>query len=258
MRKLYCLLAFFVWSFDSMAQLKKLVWADEFNYSGLPDTAKWGYDTGSGGWGNNELQFYTNKRINNAQVGDGLLTISAIKENYQGSDYTSARLITKAKGDWKYGRIEVRAKLPKGRGTWPAIWMLASDQTYGGWPAMGEIDIMEHVGYNPDSVFATVHTEAYNHTIGTQKTKGLLKTDLETAFHVYAVEWSENKIEIFIDKEKYFQFDNEGTGYKAWPFDKPFHLLLNIAIGGGWGGKMGVDDAIFPQKMQVDYVRVYQ
>ena len=258
MQKLYCLLVLFVFSLAASAQSKKLVWADEFNYTGLPDSSKWGYETGNSGWGNNELQFYTSKRTNNAQVKNGMLTINVIKENYQGAGYTSARLLSKDKGNWKYGRIEVRAKLPAGRGVWPAIWMIATDHAYGGWPKSGEIDIMENVGYNPDSVFATVHTEAYNHKIGTQKTKGLSITDLATAFHVYAVEWTDKKIEIFIDKEKYFQFANEGTGYKVWPFDKEFHLLLNIAVGGGWGGKMGVDDAIFPQQMQVDYVRVYQ
>jgi beta-glucanase (GH16 family) len=256
MQKLFCVMAFFGLTVTARAQLK-LVWADEFNYSGLPDSSKWAYDTGNGGWGNNELQFYTSKRSNNAHVSKGMLTIHAIKENYEGAAYTSARLLSKGKGNWKYGRIEVRAKLPAGRGTWPAIWMMSTDQAYGGWPKSGEIDIIENVGYNPDSVFATVHTESYNHTMGTQKTKGLSITDLSTAFHVYAVEWTDKRIEIFIDKQKYFQFNNEGTGYKAWPFDQQFHLLLNIAIGGGWGGKMGVDDAIFPQQMQVDYVRVY-
>lgn len=258
MQKPYCLLAFFVFSMTASAQFKKLVWSDEFNYSGLPDSTKWKYDTGNSGWGNNELEFYTSKRIKNAQVSKGLLTIKVVKESYQGAAYTSARLLSKGQGDWKYGRIEIRAKLPTGRGMWPALWMMSTDEAYGDWPKSGEIDIMENVGYNPDSVFATVHTESYNHTIGTQKTKGLSRTDLSTAFHVYAVEWSEKTIEIFIDKEKYFHFDNEGTGYKAWPFDKRFYLLMNVAVGGGWGGKKGVDDSIFPQQMQVDYVRVYQ
>lgn len=236
----------------------RLVWSDEFNYTGLPDNKKWGYNTGNDGWGNNELQFYTAKRKENANVSGGLLTIKAIKENYQGTAYTSARLLTKAKATWKYGRVEVRAKLPKGRGVWPAIWMLSADTAYGDWPGNGEIDIMEFVGYNPDSVFATVHTKAYNHTIGTQKTKGIQRKDFSSAFHVYAMEWTEKQISMFIDGQKYFEFNNEGTGYEAWPFDKPFFLVLNLAIGGGWGGKMGVDDKIFPQAMLVDYVRVYQ
>src|ERR1700712_3195744 len=132
MRKLFSLLAFFIFSINANAQFKKLVWADEFNYKGLPDSSKWNYDTGNSGWGNNELQFYTGKRVNNAHVSDGLLTINAAKENYQGAAYTSARLVSKDKGNWKYGRVEVRAKVPTGRGTWPAIWMIATDQAYGG------------------------------------------------------------------------------------------------------------------------------
>jgi len=235
-----------------------LVWSDEFNYEGLPDSKKWGYDTGNDGWGNNELQFYTAKRKDNAIVGGGVLTIKAVKENYQSAPYTSARLLTKNKASWTYGRMEIRAKLPHGRGVWPAIWMLGTERTYGDWPGSGEIDIMEHVGYNPDSAFASVHTKAYNHVIGTQKTKGIARKDLSTTFHVYTLEWSDKQISIFIDDQKYFEFNNEGTGPAVWPFDKPFFLVLNLAIGGNWGGKKGVDEKIFPQAMQVDYVRVYQ
>lgn len=236
----------------------QLVWSDEFNYTGLPDSTKWSCDTGGHGWGNNEKQYYTEKRIQNARVENGLLTITAIKENFEGATYTSARLITKHKGDWKYGRIETKAKLPKGRGMWPAIWMLPTDWKYGGWPASGEIDIMEHVGYVPDSVYATVHTQAYNHSIGTQKGTKTYRSDLSDDFHVYTLEWSENEIRIFIDDELYFTYANEKKTYKEWPFDQRFHLLLNIAVGGNWGGKMGVDESVFPAAMQVDYVRVYK
>jgi len=257
MKKLLITTAVLIYVMNVTGQFKKLVWSDEFNYSGLPDRTKWGYDTGHSGWGNNELQYYTAKRIENASVANGLLTIKAIKENYQGADYTSARLVTKGKASWRYGRIEVRAKLPYGRGIWPAIWMLSADKTYGEWPRIGEIDIMEHVGYNPDSVFATIHTGAYNHTIGTQKGQAFACKDLSAAFHVYALEWTEKKISIFIDSNKYFEFDNEGKGAAVWPFDKKFFLLLNIAVGGDWGGKMGIDNSIFPQEMQIDYVRVY-
>src|ERR1700712_5341620 len=132
MQKLFCLLAFFVFSIAATAQFKKLVWSDEFNYSGLPDSTKWGYETGNSGWGNNELEFYTSKRINNAHVNKGLLTINVIKESYQGAAYTSARLLSKS--SCKYGRLEIRAKLPAGRGVWPAIWMIGTDPAYGGWP----------------------------------------------------------------------------------------------------------------------------
>ena len=248
---------------NCQATFNKLVWAEEFNYEGLPDTLKWGYDVGRGcpeicGWGNNELQFYTSKQQKNARVKNGRLIIEALKETYEDGKYTSARLVSKNKGDWKYGRFEIRAKLPKGKGIWPAIWMLPTKWEYGGWPHSGEIDIMEHVGYLPDSLFSTVHTSAYNGMMGTQKTKGVLRNDLSKVFHVYAMEWTEGSITFFIDNKKYNVFKNEHTGAKAWPYDKAFHLLLNIAVGGNWGGKFGVDDSIFPQKMEVDYVRVYQ
>jgi beta-glucanase (GH16 family) len=241
----------------------ELVWADEFDYEGLPDSMRWSYDVGDGcpqacGWGNNELQYYTANRLENARVEGGRLIIEARREEYDGRDYTSARLVTKHKGDWKYGRIEVRAKLPSGRGTWPAIWMLPTEKTYGGWPASGEIDIMEHVGYEPDSVYGTVHTRAYNHIQRTQRGGGIYLPTAEHAFHRYAIEWDEAKIDFFVDGERYFSFANEGSGFEAWPFDQPFHLLLNLAVGGNWGGKHGVDEGIWPQRMEVDYVRVYQ
>lgn len=236
---------------------RQLVWSDEFNYTGLPDSTKWGYDAGSGGWGNNELQYYTVARKENARAENGRLIIEARKENFGDAKYTSTRLISKGKGDWKYGRIEVKAKLPKGKGMWPAIWMLPTKWVYGDWPNSGEIDIMENVGYMPDSVFGSVHTESFNHILGTQSTKGVWRNDLSSAFHVYAIEWDEKKIDFFVDDEKYLTFFNDNTGPASWPFDQEFHLLLNIAVGGNWGGKYGVDDSIFPQRMEVDYVRVY-
>ena len=237
---------------------KKPVWSDEFDYSGLPDTSKWGYDTGGNGWGNNELQYYTNADTNNAVVRDGNLIITARKQTKDSNDFTSARLISKFKGDWLYGRIEVRAKLPAGRGIWPAIWMLPTDWEYGGWPGSGEIDIMENVGYMPDSVFGSVHTKSFNHVKGTQKTKGLFINDLSTAFHVYAVNWDTEKINFLIDDKEYFSFSNTGKGFEEWPFDKRFHLLLNVAVGGNWGGKKGIDSTINTAAMTVDYVRVYK
>lgn len=236
----------------------QLVWSDEFNYTGLPDSTKWSYDVGGDGWGNNEKQYYTAKRLQNASVKNGMLSITAVKEPFNHSAYTSARLVSKNKGDWKYGRIEVRAKLPKGRGLWPAIWMLPTNQKYGSWPRSGEIDIMEHVGYLPDSVFGTVHTGRYNHSIGTQKGSKLFLNDVYTAFHTYTLVWDENNITLQVDDKPYFRFNNEKKTSAEWPFDQRFHLLLNIAVGGDWGGKKGVDDRIFPQTMQVDYVRVYQ
>ena len=240
------------------ADQRKLVWSDEFNYTGLPDSSKWNYDTGGHGWGNNEKQFYTKSRAQNAIVKDGVLTITAIKENYQGSGFTSARLTSKGKGDWTYGRFEIKAKMPRGKGLWPAIWMLPTDWKYGGWPASGEIDIMEHVGYLPDSIFGTVHTAAYNHVLGTQKGTHTFRNDLSEAFHVYTLDWTENEIKIFLDEELYFSYKNEHKSDKEWPFDQRFHLLLNIAVGGNWGGLRGIDESVFPQSMQIDWVRVYQ
>ena len=253
-------------SLNAQAQYKfnKMVWADEFNQSGnVPDTSKWNYDLGNGcpnicGWGNHELQYYTANRAENARVENGRLIIEARKENYQGAKYTSARIITKNKGDWKYGRIEVRAKLPEGKGMWPAVWMLPTKWEYGIWPHSGEIDIMENVGYWPDSLFGTVHTGLYNGMKGTQKVKSVAVNDLSTSFHNYAIEWNENDIVFYLDGQKTHQFINEHTGSEAWPFDKEFYLLLNIAVGGDWGGKYGVDDAIFPQRMEIEFVRVYQ
>ena len=241
----------------------RLVWSDEFNYTGLPDPQKWDYDVGGHGWGNQELQFYTARRKENARVENGRLVIEARQERWQGSDYTSARLVSRGKADWTYGRFEVRAKLPSGRGTWPAVWMLPTGQSYGGWPNSGEIDIMEHVGFEPDVVHASVHTSAYNHKINTQKTAPLNVANARTQFNVYAVEWTPEEIRGFVNDRHYFTFRNErltnaSADYRQWPFDKPFHLLLNLAVGGTWGGQKGVDPAIWPQRLEIDYVRVYQ
>ncbi len=244
------------------AQCNELVWSDEFDYEGLPDPEKWDYDVGGEGWGNNELQYYTEDRLDNARVEDGKLIIEAIREHYNGNNYTSARIVSRGKGDWLYGKIEVRAKLPSGRGTWPAIWMLPTDWEYGGWPESGEIDIMEHVGYDQGRVHATVHTGAYNHVEGTQVGTSVFSNDVSDVFHVYTLEWFNDRIQVSFDDETYFTFDKEDGGFEVWPFDKRFHLLLNIAVGGNWGGAQGIDDTIFDDpegiKLEIDYVRVYQ
>lgn len=235
----------------------KQVWNDEFNYNGLPDSAKWGYDIGGSGWGNNELQYYTEKRAENARVENGNLVIEARKEDWKGKKYTSARLLSKNKGDWKYGKIEVRARIPKGKGTWPAIWMLGSTTPLK-WPDDGEIDIMEHVGFDQGIIHASVHCKKYNHVIGTQKTSTIPVNDCSEQFHLYGVEWSADSLKITVDGNAYFSFANEHSGYDAWPFDNKMFLILNIAVGGNWGGQQGVDDSIWPQKMEIDYVRVWQ
>ena len=232
-------------------------WSDEFDYTGLPDPLKWSYDIGGHGWGNNELQYYTD-RIENAVVKDGLLKINAIKEKYEGKEYTSTRLISKYKGDLLYGRVEVSAKIPSGRGTWPAIWMLPTDWEYGGWPASGEIDIMEHVGYDLNKIHISTHSEAYYWRIGTQRTATKVIENATTAFHRYRIDWTPYAIRGYIDDVHIFTSVNDGTDYKAWPFDKRFHLLLNIAVGGDWGGQQGIDESIFPATMEVDYVRFFK
>ncbi|HET6568203.1 MAG TPA: glycoside hydrolase family 16 protein [Rhodothermales bacterium] len=250
---------------DTAAQDWEIVWSDEFDYTGVPDSSKWGYDVGGHGWGNQELEYYTEARPENARVEDGHLVIEARRDNWNGHEYTSARLVTKGKGDWTYGRFEARARLPAGLGTWPAIWMLASKQSYGEgyWPDNGEIDIMEEVGFDPNVIHGSIHTAAYNHVIGTQKTATINVPTSQADFHVYAAEWTPEEIKISVDDSLYFTFKNERlsdpqAGYEQWPFDKPFHLLLNVAVGGSWGGQEGVDPNIWPQRMLVDYVRVYR
>jgi beta-glucanase (GH16 family) len=244
-------------------EFKKLVWSDEFDQPGTPDATKWNYDLGDGcpnvcGWGNNELEYYT-ADSKNVRVENGNLIIEARKEDKGGKSYTSTRIVSKGKGDWLFGRIEVRAKLPRGKGTWPAIWMLSTDWKYGGWPASGEIDIMEHVGFDPGVVHGTIHTETYNHIKGTQKEGKVTMADVSDAFHVYGIEWTNEKMIFFIDDNRYFTVMKSPTDdFKGWPFDQRFHLIMNIAVGGNWGGMQGVDESIWPQRMEVDYVRVYQ
>jgi beta-glucanase (GH16 family) len=244
---------------DTLVQKPKLqlVWSDEFNYTGLPDTAKWNYDTGNtDGWGNNELQYYTFKKPENARVENGNLVIETRKEKTDSFNYTSARLLTGGKASWQYGKIEVRAKIPAGRGSWPAIWTLADSIKV--WPDDGEIDIMEHVGFNQGYIHGSIHCKKYYHSIGTQKTDTVFVADCSSAFHVYSLEWDEELIKVAVDGKVFFSFANEKKGYEYWSFDNKMFLILNIAVGGNWGAQKGIDDTIFPLQMQVDYVRVYQ
>ena len=234
-------------------------WADEFNYTGLPDTTKWSYDVGSlyNGWGNNELQYYTKSDSKNVFVKDGLLKITALKQKKEGLAYTSTRLVSKDKGDFLYGRFEARAKVPSGRGTWPAIWMLPTASKYGGWPNSGEIDILEHVGYDMDVVHISAHTKAYHHSIQTQKTGTKKIQAASEQFHLYRVDWTPDYIKGFVDDVEIFHFKNEKKSYLEWPFDQEFHWLINLAVGGFWGGLEGIDESAFPATFEVDYVRVY-
>ncbi|MCF7740193.1 MAG: glycoside hydrolase family 16 protein [Candidatus Marinimicrobia bacterium] len=235
----------------------KMVWHDEFTADSL-NTMLWKYETGGHGWGNNEEQYYTD-RSENSYVKDENLIIKAIKEKYENSEYTSARLNTRQ--GWTYGRFDIRAKLPSGRGTWPAIWMLPDEWTVGTgqWPGVGEIDIMEHVGYDPGQVHASIHTEDYNHVKGTQKTAQIFNSSVFSDFHVYSLEWDKNSIKISMDDFLYFTYEKESDAdWETWPFTQDFHIILNLAIGGSWGGVEGIDNDIFPAEFKIDYVRVYE
>ncbi len=235
----------------------QLVWSDEFDSSGLPDPSKWTYDIGGNGWGNNELEYYTGSRSENARIENGQLVIEARKEDYNGSSYTSARLLTKGKGEWTNGKFEIRAKLPRGIGTWPAIWLLSSTNPLV-WPDDGELDIMEEVGFNPNLIYGTAHNKLYNGAQGTQKGASITVANAQDSFHVYQLEWTATQVNWFVDSVLYFSYFPPDYGFNAWPYVSNFYLILNIAIGGNWGGQRGVDDSIFPQQMLVDYVRIYQ
>lgn len=241
-----------------MSQCYDLVWSDEFDYNGLPNSSNWGYDVMKPGTVNSELQNYTYQRLENARVENGKLIIEARRDYYQGYEYSSARLVTKGKGDWLYGRVEVRAKLPSARGTWPAIWMLPTDWAYGNWPNSGELDIMEYVGYEQNKVHASVHTQEKNFMVGGNFTEAYTNETVEEDFHTYIMEWRPDRIDFFFDDIKYASYYNEGRGSSQWPFDKRFHIILNLAIGGNWGGLKGVDNTAFPQRMEVDFVKVYK
>lgn len=252
-------------SFDKKSgKFQTMVWSDEFDYTGLPDSKKWSYDVGDAcdlpagcGWGNQELQYYTENELKNARVENGHLTIQVHQEKVHNSAYSSARLVSKGKGDWLYGKVEVKAKIPRGKGTWGAIWMLSSDDVYKGWPHSGEIDIMENVGYDPDTIVSSAHTLAYHHSIGTHKTGRISVPDAGEAFHVYSLEWEPDEYRIYVDDILSFTFKKESDDFKVWPFDQKFHLILNIAYGGAWGGSQGLDPASLPAEMQIDYVRVF-
>lgn len=243
----------------------QLVWTDEFESEGAPNPRKWSFQPGGDGGGNEELQYYTDERPANARVQEGRLVIEARNERWNGHFYTSARLTTEGKAEWTYGRVEVRARLPSGRGTWPAIWMLPSDEKYDSdhWLNNGEIDIVEHVGHAPDTVHTTIHTREYNAVDETQRGSRVHVPDARTNFNVYAIEWTPSEIRGYVNDRRHFTFENERRSdptadYRHWPFDQPFHLIINLAVGGTWGGAEGIDASIWPQRLEVDYVRVYK
>lgn len=244
-------------SYDLETEGYKMVWNDEFDGEGSADSSKWSFVHDGSGFGNHELQYYT-PRTENSWISDGTLKINAKREDYRGNRYTSAKL--ESKESWKYAKISVRSRVTTGRGTWAAIWTMPRNNVYGGWPRSGEIDIMEHVGYDTGKIHGTIHCLAYHHNIGTQ-IGGSTETDV-TEFHEYTVEWRPDVILFACDQVVYqiFRHQDHG-GSSTWPFDTDFYVILNLAVGGDWGAAQGVDEAAFEgegQVMEVDYVRVEQ
>ena len=241
----------------------RLVWSDEFSGDGLPDTSKWTFDIGNWGWGNNELQYYTNKKVDNARQENGNLIIEARKDE-QGLPWSSARLTTRGKESFLYGKIEFRAKVPAGRGTWSAGWLLGDDYIDElSWPYCGEVDVLENVGYEIDGntgngkTHASLHCGAYYFKFGNQPTAITEVENMNNDFHTYTLKWLPDSMIISIDGRRYFDY-HDTKNKLTWPFNKPQNLILDLAIGGGWGGAQGIDSTITSQKFIVDYVRVYE
>jgi beta-glucanase (GH16 family) len=241
----------------------KLVWSDEFNGTGLPDTTKWTYDIGNWGWGNNELQYYTVKRLENARQEDGNLIIESRKDDGM-YPWSSARLTTRGKESFLYGKIEFRAKVPTERGSWSAGWLLGDDyKDELSWPYCGEIDVLENVGFELDpktgngKTHASVHCGAYYFKLGNQPTAIIDVANMNNEYHIYSIEWLDSGISILIDGKKYFDYHDTSNSL-TWPFNKPQNLILNLAMGGGWGGAKGMDPEMKSVKFILDYVRVYE
>jgi beta-glucanase (GH16 family) len=245
----------------------RLVWSDEFDRDGLPDPGRWSYDISRNavGWANHELQYYAKGRPENSRVASGNLVIEARREelapaqfpDWGGQHYTSARLVTRGHASWTYGFFEARARLPCGRGTWPALWLLSA-LPQAPWPAAGEIDFMEQVGFDPAAIHGTVHDAEFNGALGNQRTATTTAADACSNFHRYQLTWTPQRITVGMDDHNYYQYANDGSGSGEWPFDKPQFMIVNLAVGGDWGGQHGVDDSAFPARMEIDYVRVYQ
>ncbi len=248
---------------QQVTTLNNLVFADEFDVNGAPDPSKWTYNIGTGmnGWGNNELQYYTD-RPENVVVEDGVLKITAIEENFQGSRYTSARILTKGLFERDYGRFEARIKLPWSRGIWPAFWLLGEDSDGAVWPQIGEIDIMEYRGQEPTIIHGSAHLPGNFAGNPIIKTYELENSRFDTDFHVFGIEWSPNRINYYVDDVLYQSItpeDMDDNGESEWVFDdgREMFIILNVAVGGGFVGNPG-PDTVLPQTMEVDYVRVYE
>lgn len=252
----YLLISIIITSCGNISKPGRLILSDEFNYTGALDSSKWSYELGDGcpdlcGWGNNDAQIYTS-HLANARIQDGILIIEAVKN---GDQWTSARIISKSKMNFTYGRIEFRAKLPTGIGTWPALWMLGESVTTKGWPACGEIDVMEHVGRNPSVVQSVLHTpSSFGNTINKRDT---IVNTFDSDFHIYAANWTKDKIEFSIDEVIFYTYQPEVKDSATWPFDSPFFIIMNIAMGGNLGGPV-IDPTLTLARMEIDYVRVYQ
>lgn len=239
----------------------ELVWSDEFEGDSI-DESKWTFDFGNWGWGNNELQYYTDNRSENARIEDGILVIEA-RKNDMGQDWTSTRMTTRGKVSFLYGKIEFRAKVPREKGNWAAGWTLGDDYVdEKSWPYSGEIDIMESVGYEVDNetgdgiAHSTVHTPAYYFKINNQISSTIDVKNIAGEFHTYAVEWTPTEIRGYVNGEQYYVYDKTANELE-WPFNKPQNIILNLAMGGGWGGAQGMDESVTSQKLLIDYVRVY-
>ena len=242
---------------QTVANFTELTLEEEFDSDGAPNSAVWGFDIGTGinGWGNNELQYYTD-RAENVTVQNGVLLITAQREDFEGSAYTSARLITKDKFDQQYGRFEARIRLPYGQGIWPAFWMLGADIDSNPWPGAGEIDIMEYRGQNPTVLVGSVHGPGYSGGNAISKEYELPNDRFDTGFHVFGIEWGPQYINFYVDDVLYNQITPEDvTG--DWVFNKPFYLLINLAVGGTFVGPPN-QETVFPQTMLIDYIRVYK
>jgi beta-glucanase (GH16 family) len=239
----------------------QLVWSDEFDGDSI-DMTKWAHETGGHGWGNNEDQYYTANPANSF-VKDGKLHLVAKKEDFENKHYTSGKLVTYGKASWKYCYVEAKAKIPRGVGTWPAIWMLSDAIKEGtGWPLCGEIDILEHVGKDEGKIHASLHSELYNHVKRTQQSSYAVDVgNIWDDFHTYAIEWTEDYVDFLFDGKSYCKFEKGENGNdttdEGWPFNKNFYIILNLAVGGNWGGPE-IDEATLPWAFEIDYVRVYQ
>jgi beta-glucanase (GH16 family) len=238
---------------------RRLVWKDEFARDGVPDSTKWGYEEGL--VRNHEAQYYTVNRSLNARISDGELIIEGRHEEYKGSHYTSAALeSTRA---WDHGYFEVRAKIPTGKGTWPAIWFLGDGirkkgDAYIGWPQCGEIDLMENVGFDPEKVHFNIHTQSNNKAPGSVASTHIDVPSAWEGWHTYGLDYQAHRLDMYFDGKKVLTYLDDGKGDAGWPFSRPQFIILNLAIGGEWGGQHGIDDSIFPSKFEVKYVRVYQ